>query len=1485
MLSGRFLGEVSAGDTCQNATAGLNCFGDTAEFVASVASRRHDAGDFESFLRNSTNSLFASCFNTAAAPLRPLRLLVLSGLEAATTVVLEPFVAKSKIPVTVLGMAYNDLHSLVPGPKVAAWSDMPPYSTARGSNFGKQVAQLVAMTSRISAHRLAPAAGVYNISRPVLSEAGRLSFYPDTWQELAAVMRQVNATASDPVTGRPRHALCIPVATDSSVVMYAVMASIMQTGDVTQGWLYDPLTLEPLTNNTAMLKASRRLQVLRIMWELSPFMRSFDSAITIDMGECAIALADSSVFKSLHIMYYNRNLMGQLTMSPLPASTEVLDRSTMQLVPCTAQLCNSQRATMLGGQLVNLAPSRYKAAQLIGLTHQVPQQLHKAVYDFIAFMGSPNVTQSYLRTPYSLDAPFRASAAFVLAALLWTAMTAALLVYKPGDPLAEPGAAAWKGMGYNYADVQSYAHALSSILALPYTAMDFRVADELKPLSYTQSALLALIGCSNPLVPRSAGSPADFAAAMTSMTSGLRAVRDSLGAAAFREQLWGTTGFVPPGLPPPPTPPSPSPPLAGGPALSTPLLATAIAVPVGVCLVVMVLLLVIITHLRRHAKLPRSLMGHVLPPGAGDKATLVITDVQGSSKLWELLPAGVMEASMKLHDELTRRLAVVNLGYEWATEGDSFLLCFHTPEAAVTFATQLQDALLQCSQWPVELLAQGSPGQPLCIAPVPRASSTAGSLCNNILSSDGSFVNRGNEIGGGRQKSFGRLRRMATATKSFSNMRLPFSQTVQEDPSRSPRPSLNLIRPVAISFPEGLHTIAYRCHAVVQTPITGLVTNFPLPAARPTPMRQSMTLRRTGQVVPSQHEEVKLTSPMADGAQGMHTGLAADEVLVQSRMGVSLTTYGGAALVLAKAVQVRSERILPCKSTVQITCSTHCTGSGNSSPSHVLRCLSVQLPVEELRSKGIGVVHAGEHLVALGEGRGSASVDLYTVKQQTPQHTHRSWALGPLRQGSLPHIAMNQGMAQHASRHSHTHIVYGWCWCRTLRQLQPGVLHAPVGSAAVAFMSVAGMAQLRAWNTELARECMALYLATAQRVLLYVSSPQLPAGYLVSTADEDGMVLAAFSSSLQCLHWALLTLTTCMDLDWPQALLDSLLGEEVVTRQFGQPTHWQPPLDTPAPMQPATLAHDTVSTDDITVQLGSLPAPPATQGKAAVAAAEVEPDRQSLRVTPSAAPNHFSVRLMRGLRLKAGVDAGEVAFEVTPATGRANYKGRCLNRAARINSLALSGQVWCPEPMWTAAASYKPQPAAHSQEQALDAVRLPACSPASWSSQGQRCESTLSILKSGTNRTMTPKMSVSFSHREPSLLGPLAPASCPDPAPAVLDVGSNSLGASQAGQCGPSALWDAAQQQLHTPLSPAAACCVGGNRSSVTLRTRGQPLALPDMLPPLVGQHLGQVELRGIPGQVALIQVSLATHTSRAQLEAADRLGLTAPGLQLSRAQ
>ncbi|GFH21134.1 ABC transporter substrate-binding protein [Haematococcus lacustris] len=163
--------------------------------------------------------------------------------------------------------------------QVVAWNDYPPFYTA-SSRFKDQVVGIPFVQSPLLMYVNWPLlTSVYNISKPSLIEFGRLSFYPDTWQELAAVMRQVNATASDPVTGMPRHALCMLSENDSGVLFTAVLTSMMQTDGTSQGWLYDPLTLEPLTNNTAMLKA------LDIMWELSPFLRGFDSSYTIDMSQ------------------------------------------------------------------------------------------------------------------------------------------------------------------------------------------------------------------------------------------------------------------------------------------------------------------------------------------------------------------------------------------------------------------------------------------------------------------------------------------------------------------------------------------------------------------------------------------------------------------------------------------------------------------------------------------------------------------------------------------------------------------------------------------------------------------------------------------------------------------------------------------------------------------------------------------------------------------------------------------------------------------------------------------------------------------------------------------------------------------------------------------------------------------------------------------------------------------------------------------------
>ncbi|KAG2501553.1 hypothetical protein HYH03_000060 [Edaphochlamys debaryana] len=56
--------------------------------------------------------------------------------------------------------------------------------------------------------------------------------------------------------------------------------------------------------------------------------------------------------------------------------------------------------------------------------------------------------------------------------------------------------------------------------------------------------------------------------------------------------------------------------------------------------------------------------------------------------------------------------------------------------------------------------------------------------------------------------------------------------------------------------------------------------------------------------------------------------------------------------------------------------------------------------------------------------------------------------------------------------------------------------------------------------------------------------------------------------------------------------------------------------------------------------------------------------------------------VFRGLRLKTGVDTGQVLGEVHAMTGRMTYRGKVMNRAARIASTASTGQVLCSSDSW-----------------------------------------------------------------------------------------------------------------------------------------------------------------------------------------------------------
>ncbi|DBA91536.1 TPA: hypothetical protein ACH3X1_003159 [Trebouxia sp. C0004] len=84
------------------------------------------------------------------------------------------------------------------------------------------------------------------------------------------------------------------------------------------------------------------------------------------------------------------------------------------------------------------------------------------------------------------------------------------------------------------------------------------------------------------------------------------------------------------------------------------------------------------------------------------EVSIVMTDVQGSSRLWEWNQV-VMTSALAMHDHLLRQLLYQHCGYEVATEGDAFTMAFHDPIDAIAWALNVQHRLLLLP-WPAELL-------------------------------------------------------------------------------------------------------------------------------------------------------------------------------------------------------------------------------------------------------------------------------------------------------------------------------------------------------------------------------------------------------------------------------------------------------------------------------------------------------------------------------------------------------------------------------------------------------------------------------------------------------------------------------------------------------------------------------------------------------------------------------------------------------------
>lgn len=91
-----------------------------------------------------------------------------------------------------------------------------------------------------------------------------------------------------------------------------------------------------------------------------------------------------------------------------------------------------------------------------------------------------------------------------------------------------------------------------------------------------------------------------------------------------------------------------------------------------------------------------------MPPKNTDKVTMVFTDVQGSTSLWEANPRA-MDRALRIHDTVMRQNVAKCGGYEVTTEGDAFQVVFHDAIDAVEFCLLVQAELCNCN-WPEDIL-------------------------------------------------------------------------------------------------------------------------------------------------------------------------------------------------------------------------------------------------------------------------------------------------------------------------------------------------------------------------------------------------------------------------------------------------------------------------------------------------------------------------------------------------------------------------------------------------------------------------------------------------------------------------------------------------------------------------------------------------------------------------------------------------------------
>eukprot|EP00798_Chlamydomonas_sp_ICE-L_P009225 gene9225-16370_t len=399
-------------------------------------------------------------------------------------------------------------------------------------------------------------------------------------------------------------------------------------------------------------------------------------------------------------------------MAMVPGSSKVFDRETKELVACTKELCSDSYVNKGGEEVYyNMAPmqigclheavnsqastSRQWAANqslsyiasLITYTHaytatptfrlvsglygavnsQASTSRQRAAYQFLSYISSPAVSGPFIAfNPISTAGP----------------MYTEHLYDTPDNNFSVKRL--WTQIGYNTNDTKYFLQSSRRILEHSNVMAELRI--HRAPMHRESINKAADTFNTNP--------NASIAQVMKVNYQEMKSIIVASGPLkVVQKYYWDALKYTPDSpLPAPPAPTSQPPALNANEdsGFTKSQLATIIVITVLVALLIIVSATLVIRYYKNRKSINLCSAGYAVPPGDSPNTTLVVTDIESSTSLWEKLDATVMDSALTIHHTVIRETARKHRGYENGTEGDSFTIAFHTPRSAVLFAVECQ---------------------------------------------------------------------------------------------------------------------------------------------------------------------------------------------------------------------------------------------------------------------------------------------------------------------------------------------------------------------------------------------------------------------------------------------------------------------------------------------------------------------------------------------------------------------------------------------------------------------------------------------------------------------------------------------------------------------------------------------------------------------------------------------------------------------------